>query len=77
MIAAIARGLPRPHLSGPTVLRMIAAGTGWGVIVAAGMMAPAYRDCGVCLDDVVVTGATSLLVGILTVGPIALFGPAR
>ena len=37
-----------------------------------------FQDCGVvCLSDVAVNTAISVVAGILTIGPVAAFAPAR
>jgi hypothetical protein len=56
-------------------LRMLAAGTAWGIAMTAGFAGLALWDCGtVCPDDVALTAATSIAAGILTIGPLAAFG---
>jgi hypothetical protein len=56
-------------------LRMVAAGTGWGLIMAAGFTGYALWSCGtVCPDDIALTTATSITAGVLTIGPLAASG---
>jgi hypothetical protein len=56
-------------------LRMLAAGTAWGVVMAAGFAGFALWNCGtVCPEDVALTTVTSIAAGILTIGPLAAFG---
>jgi hypothetical protein len=57
---------------------MLAAGTAWGITMAAGFAGVALWNCGtVCLEDVALTTVTSVAAGILTLGPFAAFGRAR
>jgi hypothetical protein len=64
-----------PSLSKRSVLRMIGAGTAWGVLLSAGLTALSFYGCGaICPDDVMVTTALSVGVGIVAIGPIAAFG---
>jgi hypothetical protein len=59
----------------PALLRGVAAGTLWGVAVAGFFLGRAFLDCGmVCVDDVVMTGSTCILAGVLIIGPLAAFG---
>ena len=56
------------------IQRMIAAGSAWGGIVSAGLLALAWQQCGApCFIDVAVTTAASVTLGIATIGPIAAF----
>ena len=65
---------PLPRLTRRTATRAVAAGSAWGIAVAAGFTAYAWASCGViCLDDVLVTGATAVAAGIVSVGPLAAF----
>jgi len=58
--------------------RMLAAGTAWGVMVAAGFLALGAAQCGLpCPDDVAVTTAVCVATGIGTIGPLAAFTPRR
>jgi hypothetical protein len=73
MSIAIGRSLDRR-----AVLRMLTAGTAWGVVMASGFIGYALWSCGgVCLEDAAVTTATSIAAGILTLGPLAAFGGRR
>ena len=64
-----------PRLTKRCVLRMIGAGTSWGLLLSAGLTALSFYSCGaICLDDVMVTTALSVSVGIVAIGPIAAFG---
>jgi hypothetical protein len=59
-------------------LRILAAGSAWGVVMATGFLGYALWSCGgVCLEDVAVTTATSIGAGIFTIGPLAAFGGRR
>jgi len=54
---------------------MVGAGTAWGLLFAVAMTALTFWSCGmICLDDVAATSALSIAVGILTVGPVAVYG---
>lgn len=67
------RGLDRR-----AVLRTVAAGTAWGLVMATGFIGLALWNCGVvCLDDVALTTSTSIAAGIFTIGPLAAFGGRR
>lgn len=62
-----------PRLTCAAVLRALAAGSAWGLLLTAGFAAMALWNCGVvCLDDVAVTAGTSIAAGILTIGPLTL-----
>jgi len=77
MTAALLK-LELPRLSRHAILRALVAGSAWGVMFAGGMMAYALANCGfVCLDDAALMTATSVAAGIVTIGPLAAFGPAR
>jgi len=70
---AIARRLDRD-----AVTRMFAAGTAWGLTLAAGLFALGAWQCGLpCPGDVVITTALSVAAGIVTIGPIAAFHSRR
>ena len=54
---------------------MITAGTAWGLLFAVGMTAVTFWNCGmICLNDMAATSALSIAVGILTIGPVAVYG---
>lgn len=73
MIASVLRW-PRPRLTGRTALRVVAAGTIWGVVLSAGLTALSLYDCGgICPGDVIETTALSVAAGIATIGPLAAF----
>lgn len=66
------RTLPRLQVERATILRGIAAGTLWGVTVAAALLGLSYYQCGsICLGQIVDTTALSLLAGIVAIGPVA------
>ena len=68
----------RLHLSKPDGLRGLKAGAAWGVLVAAGLIATAFWDCGmVSAEDATITTAASIGGGILAIGPLAAFGGRR
>jgi F0F1-type ATP synthase assembly protein I len=67
-----------PRLSMRASLRVLMAGSAWGVIFSGGMVAYALANCGfVCLDDAALMTATSVAAGIVTIGPLAAFGRTR
>lgn len=73
MIASVL-GWPRPRLTGRTALRVVAAGTIWGVALSVGLAALSFFDCGgICPDDVIATGVISVATGIVFIGPLAAF----
>ena len=56
-------------------LRMLTAGTAWGVAVSAGLTGMTFWNCGmICQDDLVKTTALSIVAGILAIGPLAAYG---
>jgi hypothetical protein len=56
-------------------LRMLLAGTAWGLVMAGGFVGYALWSCGgVCLEDAALVAITSIAGGILTIGPLAAFG---
>jgi hypothetical protein len=60
------------------LMRMLAAGTAWGLMLAAGLFAPGALQCGLpCPADVAFTTAVSVVTGILTIGPLAAFHSRR
>ena len=68
-----ARALPRLKLDRATILRGVALGSSWGVTVAAALLGLSLHQCGtICLGQIVDTTLLSVLVGIITIGPIAL-----
>jgi hypothetical protein len=75
MIASVtaARRLDRP-----SALRMIAAGSAWGLAMTAGFFGLALWNCAaICPEDVAVIAATSVAAGTVTIGPLAAFGKTR
>jgi hypothetical protein len=70
--------LPRRRIDRRAVLRMLAAGTAWGIVMTAGFAGFALWNCGsLCAEDVAVTAVTTTAAGILTIGPLAAFGANR
>jgi hypothetical protein len=56
-------------------LRMLMAGTAWGVAVSAGLAGMTFWNCGmICQDDLIKTTAVSVAAGILAIGPLAAYG---
>jgi hypothetical protein len=63
------------RLDRDATLRMLGAGSAWGLVMATGFVGYALWSCGgVCLEDVALTTVTSIAAGILTIGPLAAFG---
>jgi hypothetical protein len=57
---------------------MVAAGSAWGLTLAAGLIALGALQCGLpCPEDVAITTAVSVATGIVTIGPIAAFHSRR
>ena len=67
---------PFPLRHRPAALwRALAAGIAWGLVTSTGFTAMDAWRCGfVCLDAAAVTAMASIVVGILTIGPLAAFG---
>jgi hypothetical protein len=66
--------LPRLRLERAAMLRGVAAGTLWGVTVAAALLGLSFYQCGsICLGQIVDTTALSMLAGIVAIGPVAAF----
>ncbi len=66
------------QLDATALRRGVVAGTGWGIIVAAGLTAVEASQCGViCLDAAAFTALISSAVGIVTIGPLAALGRAK
>lgn len=60
------------------MLRWLAAGTAWGLALAAGFFGIAVWQCGVpCPDDIAVVTLTCVGTGLLTLGPFAAFAVPR
>jgi hypothetical protein len=56
-------------------LRMLGAGSAWGLVMATGFVGYAVWSCGgVCLEDAALVAITFIAAGILTIGPLAAFG---
>ena len=78
MLATVMEASRRLRLDRRAALRMLAAGTAWGLVLTAGFAGLALWNCGmVCPDDLALTAATAIAAGILTIGPLAGLGPAR
>ena len=66
------------RLSRQESLRALAAGLAWGLATSAGLAGLSVWNYGfLCLDDVVMTTATAVVVGILAFGPLAAYGRRR
>jgi Mg/Co/Ni transporter MgtE len=58
--------------------RGLIAGSAWGLVLAAGFAAMSAWECGgICLPEVALTTAVSVLTGVLAIGPVAAFGARR
>ncbi len=56
-------------------LRMLIAGTAWGIAMSAGLAGITFWNCGmICQHDLVVTTTLSVAAGILAIGPLAAYG---
>ena len=70
-----AAGRSRFALTKREVLRALAAGTAFGVVLTAGFTAMAAWQCGgVCLPEIVDNAMLSLAAGIFGLGPVAAYG---
>jgi hypothetical protein len=77
MIATALNGFDwqRLRLARSEVLRMLTAGTAWGLAMSAGIAGMTFWNHSmVCPDDIVVTTVLSIVAGILAIGPIAAYG---
>lgn len=58
--------------------RLVVAGSGWGLTLAAGFFALNVPQCGLpCPADVAVTTGICVATGLVTVGPFAAFAGRR
>jgi hypothetical protein len=56
-------------------LRMLLAGTAWGIAMSIGIAGMTLWHCGlICQDDLVRTTTISVVAGILAIGPLAAYG---
>jgi hypothetical protein len=56
-----------------TILRGVTAGTAWGLIVAAALLALSFHQGGtICLGQMVETTVLSIAAGIVAIGPLVL-----
>jgi len=63
------------RLTQSEALRMLAAGTAWGVAMSASIAGMTFWNYGmICPDDIATTTAISMLAGILAIGPLAAYG---
>jgi hypothetical protein len=75
MSALPASGRPPLALTKREILRALAAGTAFGVLVTAGFTAMAAWQCGgICLPEVVDNAVLSIAAGIFGLGPVAICG---
>jgi hypothetical protein len=64
---------PRPTKA--ILVRMLAAGSSWGLMLAGGLVLLRFRACGmVCIDDAMWTTAAALLAGNLVFAPAVMLG---
>jgi hypothetical protein len=63
------------RLTKSEALRMLVAGTAWGLAMSAGIAGMTFwKYAMVCPDDIVVTTVLSVAAGILAIGPLAAYG---
>ena len=54
--------------------RMVTAGAAWGLLLTIGLVGIKFWSCEmICIDDTAATAALSVAVGILAIGPIAVY----
>jgi hypothetical protein len=64
----------RDWIPAGTVPRGLLAGAAWGLTMGLGLPLMSFADCGViCLSDVAITTAVSVVAGIAVIGPLAAF----
>jgi hypothetical protein len=57
------------------VLRMLIAGSAWGIAMSVGLAGMTFWNCGmICQHDLLVSTALSVGAGILAIGPLAAYG---
>ncbi len=62
------------RLTKSEILRLLAAGTIWGLAMSAGLTGLTMWNYGmVCIDDVLATTLVAVAAGLLTLGPIAVY----
>jgi hypothetical protein len=62
------------RLTKSEVLRLLIAGTAWGLATSAGLAGlTMWNDGVVCIPDVLATTFTAIIAGLLTIGPIAAY----
>lgn len=63
------------RLTRSEALRMLIAGTAWGIAMSAGLASMTFWKYGmICQDDLIVTTALSVVAGIFAIGPLAAYG---
>ena len=63
------------RLTRAEALRMLTAGTAWGVAMSAGLAGLTLWNCGmICQDDLIKTAVLSIAAGIVAIGPLAAYG---
>jgi hypothetical protein len=76
--AARTLSFPALRLHPHALRRAVLAGSTWGVAMGLALTALRFQDCGVvCLSDVAINTVIAVVAGILTIGPVATFAPAR
>jgi hypothetical protein len=62
------------RLAAGALPRAILAGTAWGLVVGVALPALNFLECGaICLSDIALTTALSVVAGIAAIGPLAAF----
>ena len=77
MIAALFNGFDwqRLRLTRPEVLRMLLAGSAWGLAMSLGIAGMTFwKYAMICPDDIAVTTVLSVVAGILAIWPLAAYG---
>jgi hypothetical protein len=60
------------------MIRMLVAGTVWGLTLSAGFLINALLNCGPpCPEDIAAVTAACIGIGILTIGPLAALASPR
>jgi hypothetical protein len=72
-VASLSIVCPRPTKA--LLLKMIVAGSSWGLALAAGLAVLRFRACGmICIDDVMWTTTAALVAGNLVFAPAVMLG---
>jgi hypothetical protein len=74
-LAAIVQRVRTPRLTKTELLRILAAGAAWGLLMSAGLAGMTYWSYSmICPDDIALTTLFSVATGIVVIGPLAIFG---